>query len=441
MRLMRNRSYIFVLLLSILAACQAAPSQQPVASPAPAFPTMTPGHALRGELPTLLALPLDGSNLANPATAVARANQPTPTPDYADCPSLDGDPPLVARPPGTAREMSIAITAFLSGGGSLAVLENTLRTRWNALGETGGIRGDVDLTGEGVPEIVVSYATPDQGGALVIFGCVNGDYRLNYQGTPGGAIPVILQAGDLNFDGLPELLFTSEDCSADDCLYLTQMVTWSAARGRFINLLSGAISSQTIPTVADVDNDRVSELRVELNNPGDADTGPLRTGTTLYDWNGLIYTRSVTELDPPRFRVQVLHQADRAFAAENFNEAIALYNFGLDDPALEPWRADEPEILRTYMRYRLLLAYAFTEDQRLVTDFQTILRDYPDPLNAPVYVEMSTVFWNALQVTNNLNAACTEVRSVIARRPEALTLLNRYGSRSPVYTAADLCPF
>jgi hypothetical protein len=30
---------------------------------------------------------------------------------------------------------------------------------------------------------------------------------------------------------------------------------------------------------------------------------------------------------------------------------------------------------------------------------------------------------------------------IIAARPEAVTLLNRYGSTSPVYEAQDLCPF
>jgi len=30
---------------------------------------------------------------------------------------------------------------------------------------------------------------------------------------------------------------------------------------------------------------------------------------------------------------------------------------------------------------------------------------------------------------------------VIESRPEALDLMNRYGSRSPQYTESDLCPF
>jgi hypothetical protein len=54
---------------------------------------------------------------------------------------------------------------------------------------------------------------------------------------------------------------------------------------------------------------------------------------------------------------------------------------------------------------------------------------------------MATTYWNALQVTNNLHSACLEVQAIIRERPEALNLLNRYGSRSPTYSAEMLCPF
>jgi hypothetical protein len=54
---------------------------------------------------------------------------------------------------------------------------------------------------------------------------------------------------------------------------------------------------------------------------------------------------------------------------------------------------------------------------------------------------MIDAFWNALQVTHNLHSACVEVQAIINAWPEAVGLLNRYGSRSPVYNASDLCPF
>jgi hypothetical protein len=93
------------------------------------------------------------------------------------------------------------------------------------------------------------------------------------------------------------------------------------------------------------------------------------------------------------------------------------------------------------VQYRLLLAYSDLEDPRRVELSATILQTYPDPATAPVYAELAKTFWNALQVTNNLHSACLEVQDIISTRQEAVTLLNRYGSRSPVYTAANVCPF
>jgi hypothetical protein len=54
---------------------------------------------------------------------------------------------------------------------------------------------------------------------------------------------------------------------------------------------------------------------------------------------------------------------------------------------------------------------------------------------------MALDFWNAYQITNDLHAACLRAQETVTARPDALELLNRYGSRSPTYTAADLCPF
>ncbi len=67
--------------------------------------------------------------------------------------------------------------------------------------------------------------------------------------------------------------------------------------------------------------------------------------------------------------------------------------------------------------------------------------DLPDTAAAPPYAQMALEFWNAFQITNNLHSACLKAQEVILARPEALSLLNRYGSRSPTYTATDLCPF
>jgi hypothetical protein len=429
---------LLLLLLPILAACQpSAPTSDATAQVV--FPTMTAGHMIEAPLSPVLGVPLNGSGLSNPATAIALANRPTPTPNYRSCPKPNPSTILDATAPPNARLMDDAIVRYLSAGGDAAALESTLRDQWNVLAG-GAVRADVDLTGEGIPEIILTYSTPDEGGVLLIDGCVDGRYLTRYQAALGGATPQILSVVDMNYNGIPELLFASKDCTTD-CVYHTQMVTWDPAHGRFINLLGGAITSDQIPVAQDIDDDHVLELLNKFDNSGDSTTGPLRTGYSVYDWNGTGYVQSVTQLDPPRFRIQVIQEADTAFAGQNMDDAISLYNLALGSASLENWYNDDADTLKAYSLYRLLLAYSNTEsDQRLTTQ-QAIQQTYPDLVNAPPYAQMALDFWNAMQITNNLHSACLKAQEDIIARPDALKLLNRYGSRSPTYTATDLCPF
>jgi hypothetical protein len=435
------RNLLLILTLLLLASCQ---SDVPASDGTPtsiAFPTMTPGQVVRGALPTVVALPLDGGSQGNPATAIALANRPTATPNYQACPAVSEGVELVSSAPASSSEIDDTLLRFLNEGGSAQQLETTVRDSWGVLGDEGVVRGDFDLTGEGTAELILSYVDPDEGGALLIFSCADGRYVSRYQTAIGGEnAPTILSSSDLNVDARPELLVSGEVCG-ESCQFITRLVTWDPERGRFINLLNGELASDEAPSVEDIDADRVSELVVRLTNAGDASTGPLRTGFTMYDWNGVVYTRSVTQLNPPRFRIQVVHQADAALAAGNTEEAIALYDLALNDPSLENWHNDDQAVLQPYIQYRLLLAYSDIEDPRRTELHASILQAYPDSATAPVYAELAKTFWNALQVTNNLHSACLEVQDIISTRQDALDFMNRYGSRSPTYTATSLCPF
>lgn len=432
------RLYIASLLLLLVAACQPAVEAPPAPTVIP-FPTMTPGRLLRGALPTVEAN-ANAAGLANPATAVALANRPTPTPDYSHCPppATTSLPPL----PDTGRAMAEAITRFLSEGGAPATLESRLRNDWDVLGENGLVRADFDLTGEGASDVIVAYQTPDEGGMLLILSCGDGRYVPRYQYAGGDSAPQIIQIGDMTFDNSPELLFVATTCeSGSRCRHNTELVTWSSQLGRFVSLLGSDIVAEVLPTVSDMDNDQIAEIVLQFTNAGNATTGPLRTGMTIYDWNGAAYVQSITQLDPPRFRIQVIQQADRNLANGNTNEAIALYELALQNTELRNWFNDDEAVLRSYALYRLITAYAFTENENLLPAFQSMQQNYPDPLNAPVYVQMATSFWNALQVTGNLRSACIEAQNIARSRADAINLLTRYRGQAPAYTAESLCPF
>lgn len=429
------RRTLFICLL-LLAACQ--PEMVDTPPTLIPFPTMTPGWVLSGGLPTVL--PANSAGLSNPATAVARANLPTATPDYGACPPT-GPAELPAQPENQEAIVD-AMVSFLNTGGEIVTLVEGIRNEWNLLTGDGIARAD-DLTGEGIPEILVTFSTVDAGGTLLILGCANGRYHIRYEAVQGTETPRLIQLGDMNFDNRPDLLFSVRGCEigGENCQNTTQLLTWNSQGGRFVNLLDRDVISDGLPNVSDVDNDRVSEIVIQQDNPGTAETGPLRTGSVIYDWNGAAYVRSITRLDPPRYRIQIIQEADAAADRLEMDRALSLYEFALNAPDLQGWLPDEAQFLPAYVQYRTLLAKAYLESPDLLESYQLILDTYPDTSTAPVYVLLSTAFWNALQVTNNLNSACLEVKQLAADLPDSVNLLNRYGSRSPAYNADLLCPF
>jgi hypothetical protein len=333
------------------------------------------------------------------------------------------------------------LIAFLNAGGAPLILERALR-EWGVMtAEAGGMRADLDLTGEGVPEIILSYRSGDEG-ALLILGCVGGRVIDRYRAALTEQPPIIVSATDANLSGTRDLLFAARTCRPDGvCGYRAQMATWDASRGRFVNLISDPLFSPELPTLDDADGDRIAEIVVRFTATGDARTGPLRTGTTFWDWDGTSYRRALTRLDPPRYRIHVLHEADAAFEQRLYEDAVALYMRAADAPALESWMPDDADTLRAYALYRLLVTYTVSSDPRAGSVIARMRELYPDPTIAPSYAALAEAFQAAWEAARTPQAACAAARQAADTRLDAVGLLNRYGTESPVYTAFALCPF
>lgn len=439
---MKKYASALIFLMVILAACQPEAPTAPTMIP---FPTMTIGQTLRGVL-TPAGANLQNSALSNPATAIALSSRPTATPDYTACPTTSGSIALAALPQ-TITAANEALLNYLNAGGASENLENLLRQHWTALGETGYLRSQ-DVLGRGAQDILVGYTAAGETGVMAIFGCQDGRYVLRYTITADGSEPPqIIRIGDINRDFVPEIVFTRRVCDTSEaCEFETQVIVWQASQGRFINLLAEPLIGLNIPTLNDIDNDEVQELVLNLDQRGNAATGPLRTGVNIFDWNGSAYVLSIIQLDPPRYRIQIIHQADRDFLRLDIPAALQLYQLALDTPDLRDWFNDGRAVETSYALYRQILVYAYLGDERIGEALVRLNTDFPlqegiTLENLPPYVEMAYVFLNEFEVNSNLNAACTAVQAIIAARPQALDLLNRYGSRSPTYSALDLCPY
>jgi hypothetical protein len=436
-----------IIAIGLLAACQpeVTVSGPPTAIP---FPTMTVGSAVRGDLE--LANMRQGPDAADsPATAVARVSRPTPTPNLAACPAvLEGV--TLADQPSTRQAAIDAILGYLNTGGDLPTLRAALRVDWEALGETGYVRGDVDLTGEGEPEVVIGMTAPGDVGIALLLVCESGRYSPRIELVADGLEPPRLTwLGDINNDNLPEAVLSRRICAdAEACEFETLVLSWSESVGRLVNLLDDRLISLQPPTLRDTDNDDVSELVINLDTRGTSATGPLRTGINIYDWNGSVYTLSIIQLDAPQYRIQFVHQGDAEFSRQNVDAAANLYRQALDADGLRYWFNDGPTVVTSYAIYRLMLATAYGGEERAESYANALARlraafppDTAD--NLPIYARMAYTFGNTLSETGDLHRACVAVQNIVAQdeNADALALLNRYGSRSPTYTPLMLCPY
>ncbi|MCU0496823.1 MAG: hypothetical protein MUF87_05675 [Anaerolineae bacterium] len=438
------RILTFMLLLLGISACAAPEAPRALITP---FPTVTPGRIVTGLLP--LSDDFSDGGLS-PATAVALARQPTATPDFSNCLSLSSEQAIESTPAVSSRIINEEIVRYLSSGGDLAVFRETLTESWGIIGETGYIRSDLDLTGEGVPEILIGYTVPEGLGELLIVGCAEGTYRSLFELTSDTQNPPqLITIGDLNRGGINKLMIATPYCERDntgqivnreECPVKTELLVWQQERDRFDNLLPDDVISTRPPELNDIDQDQVSEVIVRLESNGTEFTGPLRTGVEIYDWDGSSYVLSIIQLDPPRFMIQVIQQADVEFARREYATAIALYQQAFTGTGLRYWFDDEVEILRSYTLYRLILAQVITSSPDHPLTFQQLTTLYPDRATAPIYAALAYTFYTEFQTSGNLIQGCTLVQAEITARPQALDLLNRYGSRSPRYNAIDLCP-
>ncbi|MEL6268523.1 MAG: hypothetical protein AAFU54_07840 [Chloroflexota bacterium] len=442
---MVGRHALLCIVFALVASACTTASSIPTATLQPTdvpFPTITPGSRITGFLPT--PPPAYADLLANPATAVAAASLPTPTPDYATCPPTDPDASL----PGilaSGTTVNGSIVTYLNNGGIPARIEQAL-TDAEIVTSVGTVRNNFDITGEGTPEIVVAYGEPENQGSVLLLTCESGRYVIRYQNTWDGNAPELLRIGDMNADGINDMLFAIEDCSELDelCEFRAVMVTWNPNAGTFYNLMNLPPDGDSVPQFLDVDSDGVVEIITQQTDNGNSQTGPIRTGSRIYDWNGETYVLSVSQPNPIRFLIQAVHEADRAFREERYNDAARLYLYAFEDGETELgywFGGAERDILRSYILYRILLTFVFAENGDPLSAYEQTRGAFPNLEEAPIYARMSDTFWQSYQESNNLNVACTSVQELIRTRTDATQLLNRYGTRNPTYTPQSLCPF
>ncbi len=383
------------------------------------------------------------------ATAIAEAPFVPPQFSTGECPPRGNPPP--PPPPTSFSQYPEAISLYLSAGGATTVLEAALRA-WGAIREGAVVQSDTDLTGNGIPEIIITAYDPSRyqagvpsAGQLLVFGCVQRAYRLLYSTVygPETLLPVLHRVGDMNGDTRAELVYSQQLCTPAGCLTRAQLLSWSEMLGQFrpLNLLPIDATNGRIG-IGDPDGDGILELFVTYNPPLDFNAAPPRRSIAYWDWDGTHYIQVLIELEPAVYRIHALHDADQLFAAENWRDAIRLYDRVRDDPSLLGWSPlNEAVMLRAFATLRKAYAQLAADQRRSANaTFELLIAENPPATPAEGYALIGRIFLETLNRTRDRARACAAARSIAQARPETLSALNSYGS-ARLYTLEDLCPF
>ncbi len=342
---------------------------------------------------------------------------------------------------------------YLSAGGPPTILEASLRS-WGAIFEGAAVQADTDLTGDGIPEILVTLYDPTyykpgtpSPGQLLIYGCSQKGYRLLYYTpySPSTIIPELKRVGDMNGDTRAELAYTQRLCNGGQCTQVMQILSWNATLGGFTPLNDVPINATNGKVIiADLDKDGILEVQISFDPTPDPAAGPPRRTSDIWDWNGVNYLLALTQTEPPVYRVHALYDGDLHFSQGDWKGAVKLYDRVRDDGKLQPWTLvpNEDPVLRAYATYKKVLAFISAKVPRSADDSLTILQsENPAGMPGEVFATLGQTFMDNYKQTRDRKKACAATLATAATRPDALSTLNSYGTANRTYTLSDLCPF
>jgi len=475
----------------------AMPTPPPAQSPSP---TVLPATASPTRLSTQSPSPAAKPTLFLPTPAQTPTYDPrsavTVTPQArAQCPPVDPSvkpsltlPNAITDP--ATWDLEPDLLAYLNAGGSVAGL-----IRYLDQVHLGPILQVQDLTGDGVPELVVYDSH------LRIFTCKDKKYFTAAVLPPDIEIaPWILFVQDMNLDGLPELVVYRPDEASVIPVREYQILEWDGET--FRNLVSpqdfsddwfagndeiddGWIAISGLPALPETD-DQAQSYRLQ---PAGDDTwelvltgginyhaespyfGPWRVATTTYRWNGASFVLSDIHFEPATYRYEAVQDADAAALHGWLERARALYRQVLTSDKLLGWPGQEFDATRIAARDSLggptpipappdpaerpnLSAYAFYrlmlldllegQQPQAEADYRALQSGYPAGQPGAAYAEMGRAFWDELLSSGDPARACQSAIDYASAHPDEI--LHYLGDQSHswqshFYEPRDVCPF
>jgi hypothetical protein len=383
---------------------------------------------------------------------------------------------------------------YLNQGGHPSNLIAALRQTWSRQEVFTKHEVIKDLTGDGVPELLI---IPSE---LYIFGCRDNEYRVLMtkvsESITFNSITLQLVAiHDMNLNGISEIVLANFGCGgmgSGQCLDI-YIYEWDG--NKFASLIPkwegyevgasmiGGRMSEYLPDVRiqDVDRNGTRELILigGIPNSWYSDYfygAPWRDEIDTYRWDGQYFVLLKTEFSAPIYRYQAVQDGDRNMLRKEYDKALAFYQEAIFNEDLLGWSPahkerskalhqftwdpsyqetptptvppdDPPEYpnLAAYARFRIILIHLLEGHMPEAQIVYEILQEkFPAGKNGHEFTLIAQAFWDEYQLSKSPEGACTQAISVAEKHKDVLKLLGSdYHNfmQDIVYEPKDVCPF
>lgn len=319
--------------------------------------------------------------------------------------------------------------------------------RWlqDCSGGKSGARG-LDIDGDGQRDVIAIVADASSPAAtppsdlLIFHGTTDPKvWDLRYQAGANGALS-LLETGDLNADGKPDIAWTDTTCGAHTCFARVRIISWDAAKDEYVDMI-GSNATMATPQVrfADVNSGSGKELILHGGEIGSVGAGPQRAWTEIWaSLEGQPYVLVDRTYDPSNCLYHHVLDANDLLSKGEYADAALAYQDIVENTTLEACgdRPNELNELREFAWFRWALALAY--DGQPAAAGQTVAaltQSMPGGFYAPV----ANIWWSAYGTAQDASAACAVVRAYAQSKPDVWKILADFGYANPTFSASDVC--